>query len=400
MNSWIFQGNPDVFDMTEYLSKNDDILWSAKQYRSEIEVNDEVFMWRAVGKNKKARSGVIAVAKVVEKPYERVDDQKGIHLWIKKPAKSKYMRAGLKIIHRCIGAKEIIKREWIKEDPVLKHLTILKQPAGTNFKINRNEAIRLRDLINNTGRDWNRNECIAGLWAFKETLNREVSVKVGSPVAEVAMLIGRAIGGVYNKVMNYRHIDPRDKRDGLSSTNRIDHETWAEFYNKKTKQLKTKAIDAEYKKLWKDTTSNVPVVKQTYDSFGEAPNDNPAELRMFAQKVRKGQKQFRDNLLKLYEKKCSVTGWWPQNVLEAVHIWEHSKSGINKTENGLLLRADLHSLFDDRLLTIVPDTLEVIIDKSLQATEYWKLNGVILRPRTDGSSPSRKYLAKRLEEKN
>jgi hypothetical protein len=51
-----------------------------------------------------------------------------------------------------------------------------------------------------------------------------------------AMVIGRVISGVYNKVMNFRSIDPGDPRVGLSSINQIDHTVWEQFVGRSSPQ--------------------------------------------------------------------------------------------------------------------------------------------------------------------
>jgi hypothetical protein len=135
--------------------------------------------------------------------------------------------------------------------------------------------------------------------------------------------------------------------------------------------------------------------KPVYRDFGEAPDDDPARLAQFARRVRRGQPKFRKNLLKLYGGRCAVSGWGPESVLEAAHILLHADSGLNHTDNGILLRADLHSLFDDGLLRIDPTTLTVVLDPALKDTPYWLLNGATLLPRLDSSKPSREYLRQR-----
>jgi hypothetical protein len=137
--------------------------------------------------------------------------------------------------------------------------------------------------------------------------------------------------------------------------------------------------------------------RPVYEGFGEAPDDDPARLALFARRVRRGQPKFRKKLLALYGGRCAVSGWGPESVLEAAHILLHAHHGLNRSENGILLRADLHGLFDDGLLKIDPSTLTVVLDRSLEETPYWPLNGATLRPRLDASQPSREYLRARWE---
>jgi hypothetical protein len=134
---------------------------------------------------------------------------------------------------------------------------------------------------------------------------------------------------------------------------------------------------------------------KTYKDFGDAPNDNPEELQNFAARVRRGQIKFRENLLKAYGGKCAISGHGPKEVLEAVHIAPHAKTGINELDNGLLLRCDLHSLFDAQLLHINPTGLTIVIDRSLKNTPYWNFNGKPLRAKVNGSYIRTEYLQQR-----
>ena len=135
----------------------------------------------------------------------------------------------------------------------------------------------------------------------------------------------------------------------------------------------------------------------SYSGFGDAPNDDPTELQEFAKRVRRGQKAFRNNLLNAYGSKCSITGEGPEEVLEAVHIVPHAESGINELDNGLLMRADLHYLFDDGLLSIHPATRNIELDNRLQNTSYWQFNRTQLRLRSNGTQISSKYLRQRVK---
>lgn len=70
---------------------------------------------------------------------------------------------------------------------------------------------------------------------------------------------------------------------------------------------------------------------------------------------RLGQGGFRVAVTDAYARACAVTGEHSLPVLEAAHIRPFSKEGPHSTENGLLLRSDLHRLFDRGYLTVTPD---------------------------------------------
>jgi hypothetical protein len=71
--------------------------------------------------------------------------------------------------------------------------------------------------------------------------------------------------------------------------------------------------------------------------------------------LRRGSQQFRGELLDAYNGACCVTRTRAAEVLEAAHIKPYSKKGASTTANGLLLRSDIHILFDLYLLSIDPD---------------------------------------------
>lgn len=76
-------------------------------------------------------------------------------------------------------------------------------------------------------------------------------------------------------------------------------------------------------------------------------------MRSIAQ--RQGQQAFRNRLLTAYSRRCAVTGTAAVPVLEAAHIARYLGPQSNRTNNGILLRADIHTLFDLHQLTISPD---------------------------------------------
>lgn len=86
-------------------------------------------------------------------------------------------------------------------------------------------------------------------------------------------------------------------------------------------------------------------------------------------KARRGQQAFRQSLRKKYGDQCMVTGCRIPAILEAAHIHPYRGDEDNDLRNGLLLRADIHTLFDLELLGIRPDDLGIELHSSI-ASEY------------------------------
>jgi putative restriction endonuclease len=81
---------------------------------------------------------------------------------------------------------------------------------------------------------------------------------------------------------------------------------------------------------------------------------------------RLGQGAFRVIVTDAYERRCAITGERTLPVLEAAHIKPYSSGGPHEPENGLLLRSDLHTLFDQGYLTIDADQLKVVVSSRIR----------------------------------
>jgi putative restriction endonuclease len=99
-------------------------------------------------------------------------------------------------------------------------------------------------------------------------------------------------------------------------------------------------------------------------------------------KQRVGQGTFRVNVSDAYDWACSVTHGHSLPALDAAHIRPVADNGPNDVANGLLLRADLHRLFDHGYLTVTPDLhLEVsprLRDDYSNGKSYYPLHGSVL----------------------
>ncbi|TIT50775.1 MAG: DUF3427 domain-containing protein [Mesorhizobium sp.] len=110
---------------------------------------------------------------------------------------------------------------------------------------------------------------------------------------------------------------------------------------------------------------------------------------------RRGQQQFRDALLSAYDGRCAMSSCGVVDVLEAAHISPYKGDATNVVNNGLLLRSDLHTLFDCGLIWIDTENMTVQVSCALLKTEYEELRGRALRlPENAALVPSTKALDK------
>lgn len=108
---------------------------------------------------------------------------------------------------------------------------------------------------------------------------------------------------------------------------------------------------------------------------------------------RRGQQAFRNALMSAYGGRCAISGCSVKDVLEAAHITPYRGDATNAVSNGLLLRADLHTLFDCGLIAVSPETMQIAASSKLAGSDYANLNGRPLRVPIDSSkAPSAKAL--------
>lgn len=109
--------------------------------------------------------------------------------------------------------------------------------------------------------------------------------------------------------------------------------------------------------------------------------------------ARRGQQAFRQALFSAYGGRCAITRCEVAGVLEAAHIFPYRGPNTNHVSNGILLRADMHTLFDIGLLRISPTDFRVELGSEIEESEYAQLNGMILHlPLMIADQPSREAL--------
>ncbi|MBL7489318.1 HNH endonuclease [Frankia sp. AgB1.9] len=121
------------------------------------------------------------------------------------------------------------------------------------------------------------------------------------------------------------------------------------------------------------------------------PAHVPGGHGMVIGKVRIGQTRFRAALRQRFGDVCAITGLQPPDAIEAAHLYRYSDTPVHDLSGGLLLRRDLHALFDHFQVTIDAETWTVRVAPSLTGDfpDLAKLDGAPLaipphlRPRSD-----------------
>ncbi len=133
------------------------------------------------------------------------------------------------------------------------------------------------------------------------------------------------------------------------------------------------------------------------DWFGaESPEDYTTDTRakrVVVRVVRERQSRFRELLLGAYRDRCAVTGYDLPVALDAAHILPYLGSDSDTARNGLILRADIHRLFDKYLLAVDTEQMQMKVSPRLASTKYSDLDGIELRlPDDERLSPSLRHL--------
>jgi len=117
---------------------------------------------------------------------------------------------------------------------------------------------------------------------------------------------------------------------------------------------------------------------------------------------RPGQTAFRRKLKAVYGNRCCISGCTVSETLEGAHIDSYMARGSDNIRNGLLLRSDLHTLFDRHLIAINPDTMQVHVSKRARgAAGYEQWHGFAVRvPQEPSHRPDQAALRRHWKDKH
>jgi putative restriction endonuclease len=118
---------------------------------------------------------------------------------------------------------------------------------------------------------------------------------------------------------------------------------------------------------------------------------------------RLGRQSFKAVVLDAYHRRCAISGTHIPPVLQAAHIRPVKNGGEHRLDNGLLLRSDIHILFDRGYLGVDP-RYRLLVSPRLRADFrngdqfYVKAGQVIELPEHRVDRPGREFLEWHLDE--
>lgn len=130
-------------------------------------------------------------------------------------------------------------------------------------------------------------------------------------------------------------------------------------------------VEPELLQAMEDFPPDLPATVQPDEAAPDEDSRKKA-LRLIAQ--REGAVAFRSALIRAYSGTCAVTGCCVVDILEAAHIKPYRGAASNAVNNGILLRADAHTLFDKGLIWL-DESLSVVISRRLAGSEYAVFSG-------------------------
>ena len=139
------------------------------------------------------------------------------------------------------------------------------------------------------------------------------------------------------------------------------------------------ATSGEGKRIWDWIFDLLPGLPGYLDVGTEIRKRGP----LYVVEGRQGQGAFRTRVLDAYTRRCAISGERTEPVLEASHIMPYRRNGPNKVNNGILMRSDIHQLFDAGLITVTKD-YHVEVSRKIKelydnGREYYRFHGEPLR---------------------
>ncbi len=140
--AWIFQGNPEIFDVGAAVRSVSQMPWLVSRHGDSMRVGDRVYLWES-GKH----AGIVATAEIVDDVKERPEDPKAFPFW-RKPVDSTPKPRVIIEIDDIVEPR--LPKQTLLDDPRFADLGFLRGPMGTNFPLTEAHQRALDELLSPT----------------------------------------------------------------------------------------------------------------------------------------------------------------------------------------------------------------------------------------------------------
>lgn len=199
----------------------------------------------------------------------------------------------------------------------------------------------------------------------------------------------RSLSQMRARIAKYRRVKP-DERDDfvigcrvLTQPFFLDQNRWISVPDDFSKNIVTfkgySTDQLQGRRIWDEIQDALNPQKETRPpGFGEAQEQarygEPTLVR-----PRLGQGAFRILVTDNYRRRCAISGERTLPALDAAHIRPFAEGGSHEASNGILMRRDIHSLFDLGYVTITPE-LKFEVSKRIReeyenGRHYYALHG-------------------------
>ncbi len=197
------------------------------------------------------------------------------------------------------------------------------------------------------------------------------------------------------RIARYRRAKPDDREDFaigcrvLTQPFFFDRPQWLQVpksFALNTVKFKRYSVDGpDGRGLWEAVQGALAGVIVQPPGIRDGPQAGYGEPVLI--RPRLGQGAFRFLVTDNYQRRCAISGERTLPALDAAHIMPFAEGGAHEVSNGVLMRRDIHSLFDLGYVTISPDMKFEVSKKIREEYEngrhYYALHGTGIQLPTD-----------------
>jgi 5-methylcytosine-specific restriction enzyme B len=140
--AWLFQGNPDRYDIAGALRELKEVSWAVNQHKDEIHEGDRVYYWQAG-----SAGGIVGVGDILDEPQVRPPLESELKFYRDDAFRQESQEYLGVLIRREKFVEPPIGRQQVRAVRDLANLTIFQQAAGTNFPVTETQAEAIEKLL-------------------------------------------------------------------------------------------------------------------------------------------------------------------------------------------------------------------------------------------------------------